>query len=161
MPTPTRPLPELLVVRSWHDSMLAQYGRGFDPTSAYVELFWLPVVGPTAAWCYRRLSLMTLASPENRAAIPALELARQLGLGHISSPTRHTPLARAVSRLVHYGLTRWDGDELEVRMLTPTLTYRQLQTLTPHLVEMHRTILDEADDEEDEAGESELGGDAA
>lgn len=43
-PEPTR-LPPLLVV-PWNDPVCDQLGM--DPRSAYVERFWLPLLGPTS-----------------------------------------------------------------------------------------------------------------
>ena len=40
-------------VTPWHDPVVDR--RGHDPRSAYVEQFWLGVLGPTATWLLRRL----------------------------------------------------------------------------------------------------------
>src|SRR6187399_2652384 len=43
-----------LTVVAWFDPFLAQ--QGYDPRSAYVERFWLGVLGPSATWLLRRLA---------------------------------------------------------------------------------------------------------
>ena len=42
-----------LHVSAWADPVLDRVGH--DPRSAYVEQFWLGVLGPTATWLLRRL----------------------------------------------------------------------------------------------------------
>ena len=46
-------LPASVHVTPWHDPVVDR--RGHDPRSAYVEQFWLSVLGPTATWLIRRL----------------------------------------------------------------------------------------------------------
>ena len=47
------PLPTVVRVTPWDDPLVDR--RGHDPRSAYVEQFWLSVLGPTATWLLRRL----------------------------------------------------------------------------------------------------------
>ena len=47
------PLPATVRVAPWDDPVVDR--RGHDPRSAYVEQFWLSVLGPTATWLLRRL----------------------------------------------------------------------------------------------------------
>ena len=42
-----------LTVVPWHDSTVESVG--FAARSAYVEWFWLPVLGPSATWLLRRI----------------------------------------------------------------------------------------------------------
>ncbi len=42
-----------ITVKPWVDPVVEAHG--FSPRSPYVETCWLPVLGPTATWLYRRL----------------------------------------------------------------------------------------------------------
>ena len=42
-----------LTIESWQDPVIDELGH--DPRSAYVEKFWLPVLGPSTIWFLRRL----------------------------------------------------------------------------------------------------------
>lgn len=70
------PLTSPLHVQAWPDPVIDHLGYG--PTSSYFEWLWLPRVGPSAAWAYRRLS--------TGLGRPARRLQRQ--------PRRAGPLAR-------------------------------------------------------------------
>jgi hypothetical protein len=37
----------LLRVEAWHDPVIDELG--YDPRSSYVEIFWLPVLGPPSS----------------------------------------------------------------------------------------------------------------
>ena len=42
------------VVLPWHDALIDPIG--FDPRSAYVEQFWLGILGPSTVWLLRRIA---------------------------------------------------------------------------------------------------------
>lgn len=69
---------DAIAVRTWTDPVVEAHG--FPGTSPYVELFWLPILAPSASWLLRRLSGIAEAFPDV-ARVPLDELARSLGLG--------------------------------------------------------------------------------
>ena len=68
-------LPPLLVV-PWRDPVVE--ALGFDPRTAYVERFWLPLLGPTATWLMRRLAAEFDHRPEG-FSLDAADCARSIG----------------------------------------------------------------------------------
>ena len=95
---------------------------GFDALGPYVELFWLPVLGPSATLLLRRLASELRASPDGYD----LELdvaARALGLGGVGG--RRSPLRRAILRCTRYSVARHLGDDrLAVRRWLTALPER-------------------------------------
>ena len=80
------PPPELQVT-TWVDPVVDP--RGHPADSPYVEIFWLPVLGPSATFLLRRLSLYLDMFPEG-LSMDLSELSCQLGLGRPES--RHAAL---------------------------------------------------------------------
>ena len=107
---------------------------GFDPRSAYVEHFWLGVVGPSATWAARALIRTLERSPEG-AWLPLAPFAAQLGLG--AGIGRHSPVIRTLGRLVTFGLAAVSGDDYAVRLRFPPLARRHVVRLPPHLAALH------------------------
>ena len=91
----------------------------------YVETFYLPVIGPSATYALRRLAGMATASSELTISLD--DFAGALGLGHGTG--HNAPVVRALERLLHFGLARWQRDVLEVRQSVPRLSERQLRRL--------------------------------
>lgn len=121
---PTDGLTHLTVV-PWHDPFLAQ--RGYDPRSAYVERFWLGVLGPSATWLLRRL---TRGLDEHPAGfrINLADTARALGLGQGTG--RNSMVVRTVERMCQFGTAQLHArDHLAVRLHIAPLNARQLQRL--------------------------------
>jgi len=87
----------------WSDTTVERCGH--DPRSAYVERFWLGILGPSAVW-FLRLARRELdaATPTAPAILDLHEAARQLGLGHRGG--RHSPLMRSIQRCSNFGTTR-------------------------------------------------------
>jgi GNAT superfamily N-acetyltransferase len=122
-------------VVAWRDPSLAE--SGVDPRSWYVEMFWLPVLGPSTTWLLRRLADRLDTEPDG-FALALDETARGLGLGWSDSP--HAPLRRAIERCVRYGVARRDGPRvLSVRRRLPPVPRRHLLRLPVALQEHHRT----------------------
>lgn len=80
---------------------------GFAAASAMVEWCWLPVVGPSGAWAYRRL-VSALAANHGAYDQDLAELAHWLGLGAGVSP--NAPVSRTLLRLVRFGLAAVPSD---------------------------------------------------
>jgi len=81
------PLPRTVRVAPWHDPVVDR--RGHDPRSAYVEQFWLGVLGPTATWLLRRLVAGFDHQPDGYELDVAAS-ARSLGLS-VAKGTVHKP----------------------------------------------------------------------
>lgn len=118
-------------VIAWPDASVT---AGFEPTSLYVETYWLPILGPSATWALRRLSAAVEHSPSG-TWVPKEPFARTLGLsGRLG---RHNPLVRTLHRLVLFRMAIVEDDVLAVRTVIPPLTDRALRQLPGHLVVQH------------------------
>jgi hypothetical protein len=121
----------------WNDPLVDHLGH--DPRSAYVERFWLPVLGPTSLWLLRNIAAALEVNPGG-LDLDLEHTARQIGLGGRSG--RHSPFARAVGRIVTFDLARSDAPhELAVRRFVPPLPRRHLVRLDPATQEQHRLWL--------------------
>jgi hypothetical protein len=127
-------LPARIDVVAWSDPLVDDVG--FGPRDAYVELCWLPTIGPSATWLYRRLTALALKRPDG-AVVDIAELAVLIGLS--PSIAVHAPAQRSLRRLVHFGLARWTG-RYAVRTTTPPLSRRQADRLPAQLQAVHHTL---------------------
>ena len=121
---------ESLPVRTWSDPLVEEHG--YPVESRYVEIFWLPILGPSATWAFRRLA--RIAATDD-IAISVTELASALGLGHGTG--RSSMIARTLARLVMFGMARWEGDAIAVRQAVAPLPARHLARLSPALQRAH------------------------
>ncbi|MGD9798749.1 MAG: hypothetical protein AB7H43_15855 [Acidimicrobiia bacterium] len=125
MPTAMPPLTgPTLEIRAWDDEIVDRLGH--DPRSAYVERFWLGVLGPSTVWLLRRIATGLDARPDG-FTLPLGDTARALGLGGdgVSSP-----FARALRRCCQFDMARADGPgTLAVRRHLPPLARRHLLRL--------------------------------
>ena len=121
-----------LRITPWPDPVIDTVGH--DPRSAYVERFWLGVLGPSAIWLLRRLATGLDESPAG-FDLPLEDTARALGLG---LPGKHGPFTRALARCCQFELALPDGDDgLAVRRRLPPLNRRQLVRLPDSLQAEH------------------------
>lgn len=128
-----------LLVRPWHDPVIDALGH--DPRSAYVEHFWLPVLGPSATWLLRRLAMGLDRDPDG-FDLDLVDAARSLGLGMRGG--RHAPFLRSIQRCCQFGAARLFGDTtLEVRRRLPPLNRSQVARLTEPLQQAHQRWQDE------------------
>ena len=131
---------DTLTVRPWPDPVIDQLGH--DPRSQYVETFWLGILGPSTTWLLRRI----VAGFDDEGCEAGYELdlpetARCLGLGERRS--RHSPFARALSRLVQFDVAQLQGDRvLAVRRKVPPLNRRQVLRLPASLQVAHEQLQD-------------------
>lgn len=124
---------ETVTVRPWEDEVLDRLG--YDPRSAYVERFWLGVIGPSTTWLLRRIAAGFDASPEG-FAMPLGETARALGLGDRAG--RNSAFVRTLNRMVQFDLARVAGpEEIQVVRRLPPLSRRHTQRLSPVLQQAH------------------------
>lgn len=112
---------------------------GHDADSTYAEVYWLPVIGPTALWALRRLTRALDDAPDG-FPLALGPLAGELGLGSGLAPS--SPVVRCLARLVCFGLAEVRGGQLMVRRRLPPLARRHLRRLPPHLVEQHDAELE-------------------
>jgi hypothetical protein len=138
---PTAPVSraDRLRVVAWVDPVADPHG--VNPCSRYVELYWLPVIGPSTAWLLRRLSYGLEIHPRG-LDIDLVETARSLGLGE--RPGKNAPFRKALQRLCTFELARAHGPEgLAVRTRIPPLPLRHLTRLPDSLQASHRRWLAE------------------
>jgi hypothetical protein len=125
-----------LRVVPWEDPVVES--RGFAVNDPYIEMFWLPVLGPTATWLYRRLVSGVLHSPSGYT-INMHELARTIGVAYTQG--RHNPFVRALQRCVMFGVAEHIAVQpirtLAVRKSLPSLPQRHLGRLPNQLQIAH------------------------
>ncbi len=133
-------LPTLDIVE-WLDPALD--GEGHDPRSAYVERFWLGILGPSVTWLLRRFA-RGLEEHPNGFRINLADTGRALGLGE--SISRNSTTQRTITRACQFGLAQRVGpDRLAVRTTVPELTRRQLSRLPESVQTAHAAWLDAAE----------------
>jgi len=120
----------------WRDEVVESLG--FGPRSMYVEMCWLPVLGPTATWLYRRLGSWAEFNPEG-TKVDVVDLAVSVGLGE--SLTKNSKINRAIERLVRFDAARCTGKELQVRTALAPLPQRHVERLGYTTRRLHDEIL--------------------
>lgn len=135
-------LPDRFGVLPWEDP--EQDAVGHDPRSAYVETFWLPVVGPSTTLLLRRLADEFDLEPQG-FEINGASLSKEIGLG--PRMDRRGSFARTLERCMKFHLVQQQGDLLYVRRHIPPLSYRQVNKLGNRLQTLHHSwTIDAADD---------------
>ncbi len=129
---PQYPVPGFLRISPLIDPR--QDYRYYDPRSAYVERFWMSVLGPSSVWFLRltarELAAAGPASSDVSVVFELSVLARRLGLGHKGG--RNSALMRTIERTCLFGMAnRLDASTLEVRAAIPPLP-EHLYTQLPH-----------------------------
>jgi hypothetical protein len=123
----------VLHLRPWVDVVIDRVGH--DARSAYVEKFWLGMLGPSTTWLLRLVAHRLDHEPDG-FDLDLRRTARALGLGPPEG--RHSPIQRAVDRTVRFGLARVVGrDGLDVRHRLPPLTRHQVARLPRTLQREH------------------------
>jgi hypothetical protein len=137
-PSPATDIPSTLTVRAWPDAVIDAVGH--DLRSAYVERFWLGILGPSSTWLLRRLGQGLEEHPDG-FELDLATTATQLGLGHRAG--RHSAFLRSIDRCCRFGAAdRVDERVLRVRRKLPPLTRSQLERLPAPLQEAHRAWVD-------------------
>src|SRR5688500_16276454 len=90
-----------LAVCPWPDAVIDSLGH--DPRSAYVERFWLGILGPSTTFLLRRLAAELEANPAG-FDLPLGDTARALGLGMRGG--RNSPFLRTVQRCCQFGMAQ-------------------------------------------------------
>ena len=132
------PINSPLRIQAWPDAVIDRIGH--LPTSAYFEWLWLPRIGPSTAWAYRRLNEGLSAQPDGYD-IDLEAMAAWLGLG--GGTGQNGPLVRSLRRLVRFYLAlQVDEHTLAVRRRVPPITQPQLRHLHPTLQRTHLRLAD-------------------
>jgi hypothetical protein len=115
---------------------------GFPTGHAYVEIYWLPIIGPSALWALRRIGGWLSDSPDG-FDMPHAPFAGELGLG--SPNGRHSPMICTLARLVVFEMAVvTPQDALAVRRFAPPVRRRLAIRLPGHLAARHDTDLQAA-----------------
>jgi hypothetical protein len=122
-----------LHISAWTDPVIDQLGH--DPRSAYVERFWLGILGPSTTWLLRTLAYRLDLEPDG-FELDLVATAKALGLG--TKGGQQSPFMRALSRSCQFGLAQQiDGEHLAARRRLPPLTRRQVERLPDELRAEH------------------------
>ena len=130
---PTFPT-DRLHIRPWIDPVIDRLGH--DPRSAYVETYWLGILGPSACWLLRRLADGMDAGPDG-FDLDLPDTAAAIGLR--LNGGRHAPFLRTLGRICQFRMARLSGSTtLEVRRNLPPLTLAQADHLPAALRDRHQ-----------------------
>jgi len=116
-------------IQAWIDPIVDE--RGHDPRSAYVERYWLAVIGPTALWIMRRFADQFDEHPSGFQT-DLDHTAVTMGLSFDKRAA--SPFGRALHRCVMFGLAQPTTDGYAVRRRLPSVARRHLSRL-PHDVQ--------------------------
>lgn len=120
------------------DPRVAHAGFGLD--HAYVERCWAPVLGPTSTLLLRQLP--TLWAETDPLRMDLAELSRTVGVG--AGHGAHSPLSRALDRLVRFRLARPGADRSwEVFRQVRPLGANELRRVPEWSRQMHTRLLDQ------------------
>lgn len=131
-------LPQTITVAHWSDLVVQTHG--FSPRSTYVEVCWLPVIGPSATWLYRRLGSWMETDP-TPLEIDLLDLAVSLGMG--KGLGRNCLLSRTLHRLDSFDVIDRSATTIYVRSALAPLTERQVRRLSESVQAFHRQTMEE------------------
>lgn len=126
-----------IAVEVWADPVVDRLGH--DPRSAYVERFWLPVMGPSTIWFLRHVADALDRSPDG-FTLDLLDTARSLGVGMRGG--RNSPMVRTIDRSCRFGAARVQGPAtIAVRRRLAPLTRAQAERLPDALRTEHERWL--------------------
>ncbi len=123
-----------LTISRWADPVLE--AAGMPVTSRYVEVFWLPVLGPSAIWMLRHCSYHTA---DGDYTVDTDTLAVRLGIGRGCG--NHSPVIRTLRRLVDFGCGHHAGTRWAVATHLPQLPGRHLRRLPEPVQLAHEHLL--------------------
>ena len=125
-------IPPHATIQPWPDPVVDV--RGHDPRSAYVERFWLSVIGPTATWIMRRFADEFDDHPDG-FTLDLDRTATSMGLSF--SKGHNSPFGKALHRCVMFGLAQPTADGFAVRRRFPSVAARHLKRLPDDLQATH------------------------
>lgn len=112
-------------------------GGVIDVHHPYLERTYLPLIGPSATVCLRRLG--ELVSAQAAALVDLSELAVELGLPRRLA--RSAPMIRTLNRLIGFRLARWEACRLFVPAALPLLSRGTLERLPASAKAYHRLVV--------------------
>ena len=119
-------------IHPWPDPQVDE--RGHDPRSAYVERYWLGVIGPTATLVMRRFADEFDRQPDG-FVIDLGHVASTMGLSFTKG--QHSPFGRALQRCVMFGLAQPTHDGFAVRRMFPNVAQRHISRLPEEVQAAH------------------------
>jgi hypothetical protein len=117
-------IPSQAIIRPWIDPVVDR--RGFDPRGAYVERYWLGVIGPTATWIMRRFAECFDIHPDG-FVLDLDHTATSMGLSFTKNVA--SPFGKALNRCVMFGVAQPTSDGFTVRRRLPSVAQRHLRRL--------------------------------
>ena len=133
------PTDTIRIVR-WDDPVLDSLGH--DPRSAYVERYWLALLGPSTTFLIRRIAAALEDQPDG-FDLHLEDTARAIGLGLRGGMSG--PFYRALSRTGQFHITKPAGaGALAARTMLQTLTHHQVERLPGPLRDSHAQWLAES-----------------
>ena len=136
-PLPPSAPPSILRIDPWLDPVIDRLG--YDPRSAYVESFWLSILGPSSTWLLRHVAWRFDVAPDG-FELDMADAARQLGLG--AARGRHSPFRRSFDRCQQFGLAHVGEGSCLIRRRLPPLTAGQVRRLPVAVQREHRRWVD-------------------
>ena len=125
-----------LRIEAWEAPL--ERGVGVDPRSAYVERFWLPVLGPSTTWLVRGIARELDRAPRG-FDLATRDWAGSLGMG--ARDGRNSPFLRALTRAIDFHVAIERGPAtLGFRRLLPLLSPRMLARLPESLRAEHERL---------------------
>ena len=115
--------PDRLEIVGWVDPVVDAVG--FPPHHPYVELLWLPILGPSTTWLYRRLATSPAEHGPRHRPHRARRVASDSACDRRDSTDPTIPAPRRPVR------ARFRHGPLAVRTTAPPLSQRQLDRLAP------------------------------
>jgi hypothetical protein len=119
-------------IRPWSDPIVDE--RGHDPRSAYVERYWLSVIGPTATLIMRRFADEFDHEPGG-FVVDLAHTATTMGLSY--SKGQHSPFGKALHRCVMFGLAQPTPTGFAIRRKFPNVAQRHLSRLPDDVQRSH------------------------
>lgn len=133
VPTPE----EIVLFTPWRDPIVDE--RGWAMCSEYTEVYWLPVIGPTALLAGRKI--VRMLGDRDYVDADLYTMASTMGLSYTAR--ERSPFGRALHRLVMFGLAMPTADGWAVRTMVPNVPHRFMRRLPDVLVAAHNVDLEE------------------
>ena len=121
-----------IVVVPWSDPVVDEDGASVF--SRYAELYWLPILGPSALWILRRIVMGFEESPHG-FELDCATTATDMGLRFSLSP--NNSFSRSLQRCLYFGALQVHQGGLAMRCYLPAISKRHLQRLSPALRDGH------------------------
>jgi len=125
----------------WSDVVVDQLGH--DPRSAYVERYWLPILGPSTVFLLRLIA-DGFDQHNGPFQLDLVQVSMQLGIGMRGG--KNSPMVRTLERCRRFGAARlMTTNSFEVRRRLAPLTRSQVSRLPEKLQRDHEQWLTRTD----------------